>query len=150
MVPLALFNAWPVVGCICADGSYKPNCPALRDHARSAATASTCCALAQNDKVDSPKSVHACCQDEPAEPPATADDERVCGKSCCHLVVESPTPSILLVSVKIDLGHDVLTSTTNILDSPSFASNTPWQTIVENDTGQAGCDLVITLKRLII
>jgi hypothetical protein len=156
MVPLALTGGWPDLGCVCADGSYLADCPALRVEAPS--TAGNCrCATACPAAAESDQSVASCCKPATnllAETGQPRADQAVCALlqhgNSCHLVLRAGELPTLLQPVRpadesgiaaADVQHAAITL-------PSFASLTG--SLVEDDTGQRPPDLVITLRRLII
>lgn len=153
MVPLAFFNGWPVVGCICGDGSYKSNCPALRQSASEITSESCCCTKACGSTAEPDIAVQSCCRTAADSKESQSQDTThlAVKHKGCHIVVESGVLPLLLQPVQIVDAHQVpalfgITAweAVKLLHAPSLA------TFVENDTGQHPSDLVIRLCRLVI
>jgi hypothetical protein len=152
MAPLAFCNSWPVLGCICADGSFSSNCPALRQAAAEGASKSCCkagrCATSEPDAT-----AESCCQAADDFQQSRADDDSRCliGRKCCRVVVQSGVLPPLSQPVQMVDGHQLPALFCESVDqivNLLHASIRP--TFVENDTGQQASDLVITLRRLVI
>lgn len=152
MVPLAFCNGWPVLGCICADGIYTSDCPALRGPASELTNelccGKACCATAEPNRV-----IESCCQSASDSQQSQPDDEtrqRLNHKDCCHFVVRGGELPTLLQLVQVSDERGVLASS----GTPAWDGALPLAlqlaSFVENDTGQSPSDLVITLRRLII
>jgi hypothetical protein len=152
MAPLAFCNGWPVLGCICADGRFKSNCPALRQAAAQVASKS-CCQEACGATSEPDAAIGSCCQAAADSQQSQKDDKTRCliSHKCCRIVMQSGTlPPLLQPDPFLD-GHQM----------PALFNEPAWQivdlshasnraTLFESDTGQHSSDLVITLRRLVI
>lgn len=141
MVPLAVFGGRPVLGCLCADGSYKTSCPMLRDaieHRNRSCRESACCALRNCDNEDAD-----CCQAK-----TTTAEPLLVNPQCCHPVVQAPVlpplGDVASVTENQQLNLMAATVEADSLVSPRGHSR------VDHDTGIPTPDLVVTLRRLII
>jgi hypothetical protein len=152
MAPLAFCNSWPVLGCICADGSFSSSCPALRQAAAEAASKSCCradcCATSEPDATSK-----SCCQaaDDSRQSQTDVESRRLIGRKCCRVVVQLGVLPPLSQPVQIADGHQLaalFSESAWQIANLSHAPNRP--SFVENDTGQHASDLVITLRRLVI
>ena len=158
MVPLAFLNGWPVVGCICADGSYSSDCSMLRESTTEATSESCCCKVACCATSETVAPNPSCCQataDSPTDSKESqADDASGCvikHKSCCHILMQAGELPTLLQPVQISNDYQP--------SAPLIESGWEWvilslssrlASIVDDDTGQCPSDLVITLRRLVI
>jgi hypothetical protein len=158
MVPLAFLNGWPVVGCICADGSYSSTCSMLRESTTESASESCCCKVAccTTSETDAPKP--SCCQataDYPADRKEShAGGEpgcRITHKGCCHTVVQAGELPTLSRPVQVS-DHDQSLAPLIAFAWEGVNRSLPPRlaSFVDDDTGQCPSDLVITLRRLVI
>jgi hypothetical protein len=152
MVPLTFCSGWPVLGCICADGNYTSDCPALRRPASELTNElccrKACCATAEADRV-----IKSCCQDAADSQQSHPDDETRCRlnhRDCCHIVVQSGELPTLLQLVQVADEHGAFISSDMPAWDGALLLALQRASFVENETGQAPCDLVIALRRLII
>jgi hypothetical protein len=152
MVPLALVNGWPVLGCICADGKYLSNCPALRQPASQVGSEPCCCTKACRETANSDSAAPACCRnaDDPNESePADQSHGIINHKGCCHVVVQSGELPTLLQSVRRADQQAPVPASAILPGDRAGLLALQRRSLFENDTGLA-FDLVITLRRLII
>jgi hypothetical protein len=143
MVPLAAIGGRPVIGCICADGSFKVSCPMLREalaHRHGAAGETACCGHRHRE--------HASCDCCGSESKSNATEGSLVNTKCCHPVVQAPVLPPL--GDLVTLGEsDQRLSVVPPIESDSFAG--PGHcTCVDDDTGLPKPDLVVTLRRLVI
>jgi len=152
MVPLAVVNSRPVVGCICADGHYEAACPNVHK-ALKQATDGSCRCLACCRAGAASETAGDCCAAQASScpsPQGASGGPFVESKPCCRAVVHAPVLPPLVDSVTLDDVYrspalDVAApSSQRVFDAPSIGCR------VDNDTGQPPLDLVITLGRLII
>lgn len=153
MLPLAILNGQPVVGCICADGTFKTDCPAMRETAKHVDT-NDCCGAGCCAGHDVPEPSHSCC--DGAAPEKNGDHSQrtghaeLAGNGCCQPAVDAPVPPPLVSAVQVaDEHHSPALAILPIdafppLDALSAARQ------VEDDTGCPPTDLVITLRHLLI
>jgi hypothetical protein len=158
MVPLAFLNGWPVVGCICADGSYSSNCSMLRDSTTESASESCCCKVACCATAETDAPNPSCCQttadSSTDSQESQSDDESGCvikHKGCCHIVVQAGELPTLLQPVRVSDDHQSSAPLIGFdweLVNLSLASRLA--SFVDDDTGHCPSDLVIMLRRLVI
>lgn len=155
MLPLAILNGQPIVGCICADGTFKTDCPAMRETAGQADTGD-CCAASRCRRQVAQTQPPSCCQRAADNTECAtraehrANEPEVAGKGCCQPALEAPVPPRLVSVVQVADDHHLPALATVLaeafvrLDAVSAARQ------VEDDTGQSPIDLVITLRHLLI
>jgi hypothetical protein len=158
MVPLAFLNGSPVVGCICADGSYSSNCTMLRESTTKSTSEPCCCTVAccATSETDAPNP--SCCQTTADSAidnkESQADDETGCVikyTGCCHIVVQTGELPTLLQPVQIAEDHQSLVPLIAPLwEGVKLSLPSRLASFVDDDTGQCPSDLVITLRRLVI
>ncbi len=157
MVPLAVFNGWPVLGCLCADGSYSSNCPALRKSASQRSDDSCCCADACSAEQNSSSTPPSCClskaddaADSVVRKPSDGSRQVVRCSQCCHAVVQSAVLPPLPDSVQVADEYRLPALHASTFESIDFIAAAHAACRVDNDTGHPVIDLVITLGRLVI
>jgi hypothetical protein len=155
MLPLAILNGQPVVGCICADGTFKTNCPAMRETAETA-SADDCCGAGCCARQETQETSHTCCDaaaretNDASRSQEPTDKHVLASKSCCQPAVEAAVPPPLVSAVQMVDDHHLLAPAT--LPAATVVGINAVSTCrqVDDDTGRPPTDLVITLGHLLI
>jgi hypothetical protein len=83
LLPAFFLSALPQTACICADGHREAACPALRRH--TSESAGGCCQTRMSRE-------RSCCKNKATQLAASCYIAVHAG-SCCHLVIDGPTPA---------------------------------------------------------
>jgi hypothetical protein len=141
MVLLAAVGGRPVIGCVCADGSFKTACPMLREaleHRHCASRETTCC-----NHRDREESAASCCESD-----SDTAERSLVNTKCCHPVVQAPVLPPLGEVVSVAPDHELAFAALPVeLNLPGIRPTCPR---VDDDTGLPAPDLVVVLRRLII
>lgn len=162
MLPLAVLNGRPLLGCVCADGKYKTDCPAMAERAQDDASATA-------EPTAAPTEGKSCCQpscyadESPQEPAdsccaasATRDENPaptggLSGRGgCCHPVIESAVPPLRVGAVELDSDHDLPNPSALVFQAVEPSDARPLVGHMEGDIGPPAPGLVIVLRRLIL
>jgi len=141
MVPLAAVGGRPVIGCVCADGSYKTACPMLREaleHRGCACRETACCSHCGTEE-----STTSCCATE-----SDTAERSLVNSKCCHPVVQAPVLPPVAEVVSVTQDHEPSFAALPV--ELSVAETWPTRIRVDDDTGLPALDLVVVLRRLII
>jgi hypothetical protein len=150
MLPVVIAGGQPVVGCICADGRLKTDCPAIRAkacHAETMDGQAPCCA---------PATQPSCCQGAAGTAVDTSDAQARAGGSaaaphrCCRPAIEAAVPPQLVAAVRVVDDHHLLALSIVPHDGSvprAAATAGRW---LEDDAARPPTDLVIALGRLLI
>lgn len=152
MVPLAFWNGSPTFGCVCADGNFKTNCPALAarvlEETRQPSKSQNCCCCCADKGLDL-----SVCHSEPQcceHADSSGDESQVCGKNCCKPVVRAPLLPPVVGAVQFADDHHLPALHAFTLESTVTLDATRVDHPVVSDTYPPPGDLVITLRRLVI
>jgi hypothetical protein len=153
MVPLAFWNGSPTFGCICADGHFETNCPALaarmREDAQQQSKSPACCGCCADSGLDS-KASSVCSEPQCCEHSDSSDEPQMGGKNCCKPVVRAPLLPPVVGTVQFADDHHLPALHAFTLKSAATLVATPDDHLVVSDIYPPPNDLVITLRRLVI
>ncbi len=148
MLPLAVVNGWPVMGCICADGHYEAACQQMHGQHSPAVEAEmdSCCCCEPAEPAESEPN---CCVAGANKPAPESDDSGQLGDQgrCCRAVVaQRPVPPEGH-SVSFDDGHD----TPAYSDAcPELSEHVASCLEIVDDASRPPDDLLTTLCHLLI
>jgi hypothetical protein len=149
-----------MLGCVCADGHYKTNCPAMTKAAKQIASDSCCggssCRAGCRADRKATEPCCSCCKRtdssnnaNPSSQDATAA-RLAKGNGCCHAVFEVAVPPLLLNIVQVEDVHNLPNASGLVFESFGQFDAAAFGGRVDDDTGQFPGDLVIMLRRLLI
>ena len=156
---VVFWNGLPALGCVCADGHFKPFCSAANAHRMKlgAATLPGSCGCECRAKVDADHTRASCCGSGSDDccAPSTCHDVTTHGglggkKSCCTPVLK--TQAVSPATVVDPRGSDQVQllcdgkCLTNSWTTPIYLTTA----VAALDTGPPPTDLVVTLRRFVI
>ncbi len=154
LIPLTVFAARPVGGCLCASGEYKLFCPAKLlgissgnlDSTNNSACVRTCCALPKHEKPV----VEPCCQDKSSRGVTAENCFQSNGNNCCSPDMFAGMTVVPRVSISAAAEQAPLFHVLPAQTAANWNSATSILMLLVDDVGPPGGDLLISLRRFLI